>query len=244
MLEVMIASAISVIVLMILYGLFVTSSDSYVIHTKHRSAHFDAQKALNMIVRDLKEAKQKYAWTSPVTGEFTSVELTQLPAVVFLSARHVTSMDYIVDASLMPIWQKTVAYVPLRDPTGQVNLYRFTWTTGAVPPDPLNSTAVITADANNIHLQYMSGGAPVFATPIALARGLGVRQLEGLKVLYVNNPSKTTSTADDWTVKDSGGGDMTYAPDVWTVAITIDVGEFDANEVETTVTTTVTGRAQ
>jgi Tfp pilus assembly protein PilE len=109
--EVMIASAIMIVVFIVIYATFDTADTSYRNEGSLRSAQLMAQQKVDEFVTEAAETGRNLLWVAPLT--ITPSNPTGLQkALVYLSARDNTTKQYTL-AGLNPDWQNTVVIVPL-----------------------------------------------------------------------------------------------------------------------------------
>lgn len=173
MIEVMIASSILIVVVLIIYAVFDSSDKTYRTQVPVKEAQFKCQKLLENVSREAHESGNDFIWGAAISGETHPTGLTT--AMVWASARNVAD-QFVTDGSYQPVWQKTMALVPLNEPDGTVTLYRYSFQT--TPPAMPACYPQVLISGSTLQIQWLrtSDGA-VESTSIAVSRSSGIKEL-------------------------------------------------------------------
>jgi hypothetical protein len=237
--EVTIAGAIVLVVVLVASGLFLASDRAYRSEVPLRGRQVRCQQIVDEIARDLHEGGKTNCWLVDTIGETLPAGVDAPKTLVLLSARD-DAGNFIVDpSSLAPIWQRTLAYVPLNAENGQAVLSRIDFGSGSVPSPLTGRVPRITASPSTLRLEWLSGGSPV--TPPGIVdrpRNLAVLRLPSLERFRMSNPFQTAGTQDDYAL----GGGGTWAADVWNVGVSIRLGFDGGRSTRVDLDTTIQGR--
>lgn len=165
LIEMMIASAILIAVLIVIYAVFGTADSTYRNESSLRTAQLNAQRAVDSIVVEATESGRGKLWAAPIAANPAHpVGLSQ--AFVFVSARG-ASGSYTLNG-LAPRWQKTVVVLPLPAADGTFGLARFE----AALPDVSQlacASVGVTVTAADVTVSFNdAGGAAIGVSPSAL----------------------------------------------------------------------------
>ena len=190
--EVMIASSLVIVVFIIIYAVFDTSDKAYWTQVPLKEAQIATQKTLEAVSYETQETGLDFVWAAPITGESLPAGVQQ--AMVWASARS-SGGQFMTDSSFQPLWQKTVALVPLTQTDGTVTLTRFEF----APPPPASPTCTprisVTASPAQLTLSWLDGGGAVAATSSAIPRSLGIKQLPNLPQFSITPVTSITDAS-------------------------------------------------
>lgn len=180
--EVMIASVILMVVIIIVYAVFDTSDKAYWTQVPVKEAQINVQKVLESVSYETHESGLDFVWGAPITGETLPAGVQQ--SMVWASARDANN-TFITNASFQPTWQKTLALVPLNLADGTVALFRFTFAT--TPPASPTCTPRINVQSGpgTLSLSWLDSGGVVISTSATVARTSGVKQLPNLNLFSI-----------------------------------------------------------
>jgi hypothetical protein len=215
LLEVVLASALLIVVVLVITGLVHTTDRAYLTEIPLRERQVRCQAVVDSISQQLHEARGSWVWLAPVLDEPLPAPLSR--ALLFASARDADGRFASHGVTLEPCAQKYIACVPLNR-HGSTALVRYTFDTlGPALMTSEPQVPRISASASTIRLQwvYASGGSPV--QEVSCPRESGVVLLADLERFSVSNPKLTAGTEDDFQL--AGGG--TWAPDMWQIGVTV-----------------------
>lgn len=221
LLEVLIAGAILVVVILIITGVFVTTDTAFRTELPIREAQVKTQRLVDEMAREIGEGDTSMVWTSAVQGE--SLPSGTFHALIFLSARNVSTGAFVTDAQTMqPVWQKAVAFVPIVNAQGEVEVRRYNFGAASFPNPIESNVPYIHTDANNVHLEWKTNPTgPVAAPPgtLTVRRSSGILKISPVTRLELAHATTTSS---------GGGSDPVLAGgpfnrDVWTLHVQVTV---------------------
>jgi hypothetical protein len=204
--EVLVASAILIVVVIVITGLFGTTDEAYRTETPLREAQVRCQAAVDAIAREIQEGSGSLCWAVSVQGE--SLPAGADRALLFASARGADGNFVRLATTLEPVWQRAIAYIPLRAPDATVSLYRFDFGVGSLPGGFTGVAPRIVASASAVSIEWRDGSNNLIAGPVSRGRLTGIGQCPDLAAFALGNPD---------TIQRAEGG--TYQANVWTVGI-------------------------
>lgn len=182
LLEVVIASTILIVVILIIYAVFDSSDKTYRTQVPMREAQVNVQKILELASSEATESGLDFIWGAAITGETHPGQLNT--ALVWPSARD-ASNQFMTNASGTPMWQKTRALIPLNHPDGTtVSLYRFEIPT--VPPAVPACYPRIVVTALDVSIQWLRvSDNGIQLTSTAVLRTAGIAQLPNMNLFAI-----------------------------------------------------------
>lgn len=170
--EVMIASSILIVVVIIIYAAFDTSDKTYWTQIPVKEAQIKVQKLLEETTTETHESGLDFVWRADISGE--SLPTNADRALVWASARN-NAGRFITNASFQPVWQRTVALVPLQEADGSLSLRHFTFVT--TPPATPTCTPQIVVSSTALTLNWVDTLGTVVTSSPPASRNSGVKAL-------------------------------------------------------------------
>lgn len=189
--EVMLTSAIAVVVFGILYGVFVTTNHTFVTQSSISNTRLKIQRTLDMATEDLHEGDLDLAWrVYPINEKgWSLVEMAlNYHGIALVSFRDPGTGKYVIGTNGKPDPQETIVFLPLKDPVAGVVVRRFRFGAGSVPDNPENWTPEIKVNGDTIELQYKKGGAQAWPQPKRVRRTDGPVLVKKLKKMHFYKP--------------------------------------------------------
>jgi hypothetical protein len=196
-LEVMIASTVLIVVVIIIYAAFDSSDKAYWTQVPLKEAQLKVQKLLEETSTETHESGLDFVWRADVAGE--SLPANASRALVWASARN-SSNQFVTNVSFQPVWQRTLALVPLNEADGTLSLRRYSFST--TPPATPTCTPRIVVTTGDLLVQWVDSGGNVVATSPTVARGTGVKALTALTGFTVTPVSTITDSSGATVVVD------------------------------------------
>jgi hypothetical protein len=191
LLEVTIASSLIIVVLIVIYGLFDSSDKAYWTHVPMKEAQITLQKTLETVSFETQETNTDNIWETAVSGGGLGAMVNE--ALVWTSARN-SSNQYIMDSEGKPVWQRTIALVPVVSPGQTVTLHRFTFT--LTPPIGITVTPKIIIASNNVvTLQFLDAGFQVVGTSGGIPASSAVKVVPNLVKFQVTGSNTMANPA-------------------------------------------------
>jgi hypothetical protein len=193
--EVTVAGALLIFVVIIVAGLVHTTDRAYSTELPLRERQVRCQGVVDGISGEILEGTLQAVWTLPIEGEPATEGIDAPEGLLFLSARD-ASGNFVTDGvTLVRIFQKAVAYLPLRrldssgQFTGEVELVRFDFAAGSLPDPWEGRVPRITATTSDVTLDWIGASPPVTRT--LHRRTGGVCVLPNLVRFSVENTKRT-----------------------------------------------------
>lgn len=221
LLEVLIAGAILIVVILIITGVFTTTDTAFRTELPIREAQVKSQRLVDEMAKEISEGNTSMIWTSAVQGE--SLPAGTFTALIFLSARDVSTGAFVTDAvTMQPVWQKAVAFVPIVNAQGEVEVRRYNFGAASFPNPIGSNVPYIRTDSNNVHLEWKTNPSGPITTPPGtrtVGRSSGILKISPVTRLELAHATTTSS---------GGGSDpmLTGGPfdrDVWTIHVEVTV---------------------
>ncbi len=214
LIEVVIAAAILVVVILIITSLFFTTDTAYRTEVPIRDAQVKCQKLVDEIAKEISEGSTSMVWTTQVTTELPALPTDVDDALVFLSARDPATGNFVTDSTTMqPVWQKAVAYVPLRNAQGEVEIRRFDFGATSLPSPVTGNTPLISTTSANVVLDWAPTSVQTTKT-----RTSGI--------LHLGTATKFALARQTVTPTSGGEPILTGGPftrDVWSIEVSVSV---------------------